>query len=271
METRIPLASIFGGLGSVHPTLALVLVSLATAVFMLFVFRLVSDQDGIRRAKAGVLGQLLAIRLFPDDPWVTVRALGGALRANLWYLRRSLLPLFVMIVPLVLVIVELDLWFGRIPLLPGSSTRVAIVFANGDPGNTPEVALEAPAGLIVETPPLRIPSLHEVDWRVRAVSEGEYELQFRAGKNVASKRLISGSGVQLRRVSPVRVRGGMIQAAINPGESPLDPSAGVESVSIDYPPRFFRILGLELHWIVAYFILSLGFAFVLKKPFGVEV
>ena len=55
-------------------------VSLLTALLMLFVFQLTSNQAGIRRAKDRIKAHLLELRLFKDNMRVTLWAQGGILR-----------------------------------------------------------------------------------------------------------------------------------------------------------------------------------------------
>ncbi|MBN2491782.1 MAG: hypothetical protein JXQ29_13125 [Planctomycetes bacterium] len=262
-------AAVLAPLGAVGPWLALGVLSLVTAVVMLLVFRLVSNQAGIRRAKARVVGQLLAIRLFKDDPWMTVRGLGGALRENLGYLRHALFPLLVMMVPVGLILVHLDPWFARTPLQPGAVTRVAVVVAPGADRSLPAVELHPSdtGAYRVETPPLRIPSLGEIDWRVRVEGAGSSELRFSVDGKTFAKELVAGTGMP--RVNAVRSRG-LLGALLYPGEPTLEGAPAIREVVVDYPAREFTVLGLSMPWWLAFFLLTLVLAFLLKKPLRVE-
>jgi uncharacterized membrane protein (DUF106 family) len=268
---------IFALLGALHPTWILVVLSLLTALLMLVIFRFSSNQKGLRAAKGRVMGQLLAIRLFPDDPWVTLRALGGALRDNVIYLRYNLTPLLVMIVPMILILIQLDLRYGRVPLRPGEAATVGVVMAPEALSSLPRVNVRPPEGLEIETPPLTISTLNEIDWRIRARKEGVYTLDFETGGKTFSKEVVVAEGDShgeddpLLCISSQRTGEGFIDAALYPAEARLPADLGVAHVFVDYGPRSFRILGFRMHWIVAYFVLSLGFAFLLRKPMGVEV
>lgn len=270
IATGISTAWIERSLAPMGSTLLMILVSLATALLMLLVFRLTTDQEGLRRAKARVVGQVLAIRVFPDDPWVTLRALGGALWANLAYLRHSLLPLLVMLVPLVLLLLEMDLWFSRRPLEPGESTTLAVMLAEGHTADS-AIQLHPPEGLRVETPALYIPTLGELNWRIRPVEEGTHTLVFDRDGTVFKKRVVCSEKDNLRRICATRTGGGLPAALLNPGEPALDAATGVASVTLDYPSRSFEVIGIEMHWILAYILFSLILAFILKRPLGVEV
>jgi hypothetical protein len=267
--------ALFSPLEALPAELVLALVSLATALFLLAVFRFTSNQEGIRRARGRLIAQLLAIRLFPDDPMTTLRCLGGALRANAGYLRHSLIPLLVLLPPMAILLLQLELRFAHLPLEEGASTTASITFRPGALASAalPPVGLAAAEGLEVETPPLPIPCLAEVDWRIRARRSGVHALRFElegAGAGAIEKEVVIG-GRELRRLASARTGGGLLERLLHLGEPPLAAELGIAEIRVDYPPRPFRLLGMRMHWLVAFFILSLAFAFLLKKPLGVEV
>lgn len=252
------------------PAVSLAILSFVTGVLMLIIFRMVSNQRGIRRAKGRVVSQLLVIRLFKDDPWMTLRGLGGALLENLGYLRHALLPIAVMILPVTLILIHLDPWYARTPLAAGAETRVAVEAKAGPDGRLPEVRLlPSPDGAYdVMTPPVRIPALSEVDWRVRINREGTHELRFEVNGKPFAKQIVAGG--DFLRVNAVRPGGSMLDALLYPGESRLDSALGITAAVVDYPDRSVSYFGFGMAWWLAFFILTLVFAFMLKKPMGVE-
>ena len=58
---------------------------------------------------------------------------------------------------------------------------------------------------------------------------------------------------------------------LNPVEAPLPAGAPVESIAIDYPDGDVSLLGWRMHWLVAFFILTLVFALALQRPLGVRL
>jgi uncharacterized membrane protein (DUF106 family) len=118
---------IFKGMG---PWSAMIAVSLLTGLLMLFIFKKTSDQAGIRRVKNRIKAHLLELRLFKDSLGVSLKAQGQIVRANLRYMGYSLKPLLVMIVPLVLILIQLNFWFAYDCLQPGQEKGVHdIVFS----------------------------------------------------------------------------------------------------------------------------------------------
>ena len=125
----------------------MIVVSLLTGLLMLAVFRVTSNQAGIRAAKDRIKAHLLEMRLFKDNFRVSLGAQRQIMTANLKYLGYSAKPLLVMIVPLVLILIQLNFWFGYEPLAVGEPAIVKVRLAAGvDPLKT-ELSLEAPGSV----------------------------------------------------------------------------------------------------------------------------
>ena len=101
------------------PIVGLAIVSLATAIAMLLIFRRTSDQRRLAAVKRQIHAALFEIRLFNDDLRAIFRAQGEILRHNLTYLRLSVVPMLWMIVPLVLGIAQRQVHYGYGGLTPG--------------------------------------------------------------------------------------------------------------------------------------------------------
>ena len=254
----------------VSPWFGMVFVSLLTAFLMLWVFKLTSDQDGIRVAKNAIKAHLLELRLFKDNMRVSLRAQGRILRANGRYLGCNLKPLLVMIVPLVLILAQINLWFGASPLRPGEQTLVKLKLTKAADPLGLDIGLEPSPGLAVETPALRIADLGEVDWRIRAPQQGPASLTFRvAGRTIVKPVAVAGR--LLLKVSTLSVGHSVFQELLYPGEKPLPGDTPVTSIEVLYPAGGLRLFGLSVHWLVAYFLLSIIFGFAFKGIFKVEI
>jgi uncharacterized membrane protein (DUF106 family) len=252
------------------PWFGMILVSLLTAFLMLWVFKLTSNQAGIRKAKNAIKAHLLELRLYKDNLRISLRAQRRILRANLSYVACNTRPLLVMIVPLVLILAQLNLWFGASPLEPGEMTLVKVKLAeNADPLAV-ELALEPSAGLTVDTSAVRIPDEHEIAWRIRAPEKGPASLTFRvAGRTIVKP--VAVADLPLAKVSTMTVGGSFIKEVLYPGERPLPGDTPVRSIEILYPAGGLPFFGLSVNWLVAYFILSIIFGFAFKGLFKVEI
>jgi uncharacterized membrane protein (DUF106 family) len=252
------------------PWFGLTAVSLLTALLMLEVYKLTSNQAAIRAAKDRIKAHLLEMRLYRDDLRVTLRAQAGIIKANLRYMAANLAPLAVMILPLVLILARLGLWFDRAPLRPGDETLVKARIAAGvDPASL-DLRLETPPGLESTAPSVRIPGEQEVVWRIKALAAGRGHLLLRSGDRTLEKTVAVGGG-PMAKVSSFASRGSIVERVLYPGEPPLAPGTAVRSIEILYPPRRLAVLGLGIHWLVAYLVLSIAFGFALKGVFKVEI
>jgi len=252
------------------PWFGMTAVSLLTALLMLEVYKLTSNQAAIHKAKDRIKAHLLELRLFKDNMRVTLRAQAGILKANLRYLAGNLKPLAVMIVPLVLILAQLSLWFDRAPLQPGEETLVKVGLEEKADPVALALELEPPAFLTVSSPAVRIPDEHEVAWRLKAVSAGSGLLTIRAGGLTFEKSVAVG-GKSLTKVSTLASRGSIWKQVLYPGERSLSGGTPVRSIEILYPAKRLTLFGLGVHWLVAYLILSIAFGFALKGVFKVEI
>ena len=255
---------------SLPPIVGLSVVSLVAAIGMLLVFRATSNQTAITEVKRRIQAGIFEIRLFNDD----LRAMFGAqidiLRHNLTYIRLSLAPMVWMLVPLVLVIAQLQFYYGYDGLGPGQSAVVKVVLKDrASSSGTPAIRLEAPAGVRVATPMVWIPSEREAAWRVAADEAGTYQLAVSLDGRAVTKQLRVSDQVGWR--APERLERGFLNQLLYPAEAPIEEDVPIEAIYVSYPERAVNLLGWETHWMIAFFLLSIVFAFALKKRFGVVI
>lgn len=248
------------------PIVSLAVVSLVTAAAMLVVFKRTSDQTRLAAVKRLIHAGLFEIRLFNDDLLAIMRAQLEILRHNATYLRLSLVPMLWVIVPLVLLIAQLQFLYGYAPLQPGERALLKVQLRDNSAG---DVSLEVPAALHLDTPAVRLPGAKEVVWRLRPTQAGEYDVQVKVGPDSYTKQIQVAGGVVRR--SPVRLESSLVNQLLYPSEPPLPDNAPVTAITVAYREQDLEVYGWSLNWMVWYFALSLIFAFALRKPFGVTI
>jgi hypothetical protein len=237
---------------------------------MLIIFRHTSDQKQIKETKDRIKAHVFEIRIFKDDLRILLSALNNVALYNLKYMRHFVRPMLVMIVPVAVVLVQLEGWFGYRPLKPGESAIVSVKKPMSEGKEVAKVALLAEKGLTVETPPLRIPG-EEVDWRVRADEPGEHTLTLTVLGQVLQKKVVVFSNGSLARVSPGAATTGLLWgSSLNSAEETSIVNTA-QFIEVEYPSRSISVLGWELHWLLVFFVLSTVFAFALKGFFRVEI
>lgn len=254
---------------SISPLWALTLFSFLAGLLMLLVFRYTSDQERIRETKNGIKAHLLELWLFRDDVRIMLSAQWQILRLNGRYLKLAIKPMLALIVPMALILISLEGWFGYRPLLPGEEAIVSVLVSDGQTEILEKASLKANGAITVETPPLRIPLANEVDWRVRASKVGVHKVSLDLSGSVLEKQVVVSQG--LTRLSPSRLSSSFWQVLLYPGESPIPDQLGIQRIDIHYSTRFIKIFGWNIHWLVVFFVLSIVSAFAFKRLFRVEM
>jgi hypothetical protein len=263
--------TLFAPVFRLAPLASLLLISLATAAVLVLVVARVSDQAGVASSKRAIHAALLELRLFNDDLGAVLRALADILRQNGRYLRLSLVPMLWMAGPLVFVVAQLQAFYGYDGLTPG---RPALVKAQWRPGaagtgTTTLPTLEVPAGIRLDTEAVRLAQSTEVLWRIVPTQPGDFVITLRAGPSTASKSLHVSSHPARR--SPARVSASLFDQVLYPSEPPLPSDGPFAAITVSYPETEVEVLGLHVHWLLAYLLLSTAGALLLARWFAIAI
>jgi uncharacterized membrane protein (DUF106 family) len=257
--------------GALSGDAALWIISAIAGIALLLLFKITSNQKAIKRTKERISASFLEVRLFKDDMSQMMSAQGRIFGNTFRYMGHALVPMLFMIVPVLLMLIQMNQWYGYEPLKAGRSALVTARIEGSQPLVDMPLRLKAGEGVTVETPPVRIESLREVSWRVRADAPGAHALTLSWGKDgneaVAQTVQVDGGFV---KIEPIRVRGAW-EELWNPGAEPLPGGSPVSSFEITYPEAEANLLGFHMHWVIAFFILSLVFGFAFKGVFKVEI
>jgi hypothetical protein len=251
----------------ISPLLLVLAISIVVGLLMVIVFRYTSDQKAIGRAKDRLKAHLLAVRLFQDQLPVVMRAYGQILRGTGSYLRLAFTPFLIAILPITFLIVQLDRYFGWMPLRPAQTFLVEAKV--NEPAATNEVELQLPPDLVSSAPAVHIPNDKEVVWRVIAQREGQYDIHIAAAGQTVSKQVVVSPG--LARISPVRLRGSFWERVFTSGEPALEENSPIQSIAVTYQPRNINFAWMAWNWIVLFFVISLIAGFIFKSALGIQV
>lgn len=262
---------VLGPMAGAPPLASLLLVSMVTAVGMLLVVARASDQESLAAAKRRMHAALFEIRLFGDDPISVLRAFGEVLACNGRYLRLSLVPLLWMAIPLVLVVAQLQEFYGYDGLTPGMPAIVAVELrpaASATDGFS-DLVLEAPGSIRIDTAAVRLLASNEVLWRIVPAAAGAFTLTVRDGATVVTKSLQISSAMTRR--SPRRSQARLADQLRYPSEAPLPGDSRMTSIAVRYPEPGLRVFGWHVHWLIVYGALSMASAVMLARRFGVTI
>jgi hypothetical protein len=271
------LAILLGPFSALPPLAGLTLVSLLVAIGLLAAFKWTSNQRAIAHTKRQILASLFELRLFQDDPRLMLRAIAGLLAQQARYLAHAFVPLLVVTPPLALLLPHLHAYYGYQSIRPGESTVVIArlkpnVLPPQQPLNSPEMELQAPAGVHVDTPCVFATTpWSECAWRITAVAPGDFELaiQFPTGWGRSTKRLRVTDAIVAR--APTRPTASFWDEWRAPAEEPLPATSPFEAITTIYPSRAIDVLGHSWPWPVVFFALTTLFVLIGRPLFHIVI
>ena len=178
--------------------------------------------------------------------------------------------MMVMILPLILIIIHLNLWFGYQSLSHGERAILKVKLKEGYDPFKIVLSVASSSGLTIETPPLRIEEESEINWRFRAEGKGIQDIVLVVNGKEIHKRL-SVEEKPLSRISPTKVRKNFLAQLFNPGESPMPSDCPIETIKVGYSSKNMNLFGWHIYWIIVYVVLSVIFGFAFKGILKVEI
>jgi hypothetical protein len=257
------------------PLAIVVVLSVVIGLLMVVLFGYTSDQKAIGIAKDQLKAHLLAVRLYRDQIPVVMGSYGKILRGTGRYLRLAFKPLLYVIIPITLLIVQIDRYLGATPMAPGAPFLITVHLSDqsgtrfrADALNS--VTLDLPPGITMTSPAVHIPAESEIVWRLVGWREGRYEVRIAAFRGESVEKTVC-IGSDLPRISTVRLRGQFWERMFASAEPALPENGPIESISINYPDRNIEIAGYGMNWIWLFFILSMVAGFVFKELLGIQI
>lgn len=258
---------IFRPFHAVHPVYGLGVISFLTGAAAVLVFRYASNQEAMRRIKNRIQAHVLEVRLFPDQPGVVLRAYGRILRFTLVYLAYTLKPVLILLLPIVILMGQLSLRFSRMPLRPHDSFVLKVKLS--EPLTLDSHSLRLPPGLTLTAPPVNIPALREVDWRIRADKDGDFSPAIViAGQPFTKRVTVSGD---IERLPPERVRASVLAWFLDPGEPFLPRRGPLRGLEVNYAPRVIGLGYFETDWLIFFLVVSLVSGLIFKVLLRIEL
>ena len=249
---------------------AIILLSAISALVFMAIFKKVSNQEGIKREKAKIVGNLYQMRLYKDDLGLILSSILNVFKYNLFYIRYMLIPLIVIIIPLMIITVQVNQRCGYNPLIAGDEFIVTANLSNS--GLLDTIQCQTTSGVEILTPAMRIYDQGKAFWRAKI---GEQAEQNETISIIADKRQIGEKAVianhSVERFIPQKIQGKKLEAALFNAEGFLPPASPLERLTINYPRTTYRFLWIGMDAIVLYFVLTLIFALILKPFFRVSI
>jgi uncharacterized membrane protein (DUF106 family) len=264
------------------PLAIVIWVSLVVGLVMVVLFGYTSDQKAIGVAKDQLKAHLLAVRLYRDQIPVVMGSYGKILRGTGRYLKLAFMPLLYVIIPITLLMVQIDRYLGQTPIavnapflltvrLVGRTEGISKVGDESGNANDSlsDVRLDLPAEIAMTAPSVHVPGDNEIVWRLAGSKDGIFAIKIAIGSESVEKSVCVGN--DLARISTVRLRGQFLERIFSSAEAAIPGNSAIRSISINYPDRNIEIAGYGMNWIWIFFILSMIAGFIFKELLGIKI
>lgn len=251
----------------IDPLWGIIFISVVVGILMLIIFKHTSDQAGIKNQKNQLKAHFLEFRLYHDDIGLSFEAIKNVFLINFKYLKFSIKPMLILMWPVIIIVIQLASRYEYRPLKVGESAILSVKLANNS--HLTENLINVPETILIETPPLRILEKNQIDWRIKALQVGHFNIVVQLGNKKYNKLLSVGS--KFEKLASYRVAGFSLTGLLNPAETSLPSDSFIKEIRIRYPKRELSIWGWQIHWLVIFFVVSVGTSFAMKNVFKVQV
>lgn len=265
---------LLGWFGGASGAVDILLWSLGGGIVALIVYKWVSNQAGIEKAKNDIKVHLLEIRLFQDDIVGVLASTGKILIKNALYIGHNIVPMLVMFVPMMAILFQLEAHYALDPMPVGTTTYLNLTL---DRDAAPDLAM---SDIRLEAPPgVRVAGMvagprTQVCWKIVAEQAGDHELVVHLGDEQVTKGLAVGG--EPRKVPYMRTKSW--EGYLYPGEAGLDADSAAHELKFQigdsngYPDRDLGFLpGGEFGVLMTFFLVSIAAGLALKGVFGVTL
>ncbi len=255
---------VLGFIGVLPGWLSNTIIAAVTGLVLLFVFKHTSNQKAIQKTRDHIKANMLALKLFKDSIFVTLKAQAGLFGGAFKLFFHALRPMVVMIIPFSLLFAQLGLWYQYRPLEVEDKTVITVELKEkaAELMNNLDSFSVISGGRVTEGP-VRVFDKNQVCWNLRFDEPGRHSVSFRIGEHTAGKEIAVGGG--FKRIAPKRPGCNWSEVLMYPSEKPLPTEHPVKSITVEYPERESWTSGSDW-WVIYFFIASMIFAF-LFRPF----
>jgi hypothetical protein len=244
--------------------------STVVALGSLFIFKYSTKQETLHQARSRIQGYLLEMRLFKDTPRLMLSAQWGLLKENGRCLLIGLIPLLIMIPPILLLFPHMENRMAWQPLHPGEETIVGATLSEEASSHLMTAKLVPSEGISIVSPPLRIPSLHEICWKIKARTPGHHLLKILISGQSESLAVVV-SNRPLEKIVSEKLISSWWNDLWTGGAPTLSSGSPLQKISITYPGREIPFLFWAWNWLVVFFIEVLLVGWILKYFLKVEI
>ncbi|GJM21037.1 MAG: hypothetical protein DHS20C15_09520 [Planctomycetota bacterium] len=261
---------ILGLFGFASAWIDILLWSIGGGIVALLVYKHISNQKGIERAKNGIKVHLLEIRLFQDDLLGVVLSTLKILWKNALYIGHNVMPMIVMFIPMMTILFQLEANYALDPVQPGTQLALTVELDRSvTDASQRDIQIAVPAGVTLGRSVRARPG-HAI-FDLVADEPGDHEIQLTIDGVTETKGLAVGG--EPRKVPYLRTKSW--EGYLYPGEAALDGDSPFKDMRFgkgQLPDRDLGVMpGGEGGILMVFFVLSIAAGLALKGVFGVTL
>jgi hypothetical protein len=248
--------------------ISLLVISGLAGLIFIPVFKYFSNQHAVTAIRERIAADLLAIRIFKDNPSVMIRAQGRILSGSFRLLWHTVPSLLIMIVPISFLLTQMSGWYQFRPLHAGEPAVITVKTHSGHPQSLSDIRMNSSPDVEVLAGPVCIETMNELAWKVVGRRDGSLTLDFQTPGGMITKKLsVGGNSFPVSIKIPDRTLGGVL---LNPLHPPPPEGMLIQSITITYGDPFVDPM-VRSDWLVVFCLASLIVFWVFKRFFGVMV
>jgi hypothetical protein len=263
---------LLGWFGAASAWVDIMFWSILGGIVALLVYKTISNQAGIEKAKNDIKVHLMEIRLFQDDILGVFTSTGKILLKNAMYLGHNILPMVVMFVPMMAILFQLEANYAFAPIDPGTTTLMTLevdrTVAGRDDLDTQDITINAPPGVVVMA---SVPAPDSIAWQLLFEQPGDHVIEIQLGDELLTKGVAVGGAA--RKVPYMRTKSW--EGYLYPGEESLPDASSAYEVKLSsnaYPATDLGWMpGGEGGVLLTFFFVSIAAGLALKGVFGVTL
>lgn len=225
----------------------LLLLSVVVGAVLAIIYGRLVNQEKVAQVKTRIHAFISEAVLYRHDPVLTLKAQGALILSGFRYLSTSLIPLAILFIPSMLAFAALQTYYGYYSISENKEAELTITVADSVSPFDVSVSAKPESSI---SPPLRIPSAHQVVYRISQPAPVALTV---GGNGMASEFDLSSL---LSARAPEALSTFWLESLFFGSAKELP--RGIESVFVSKPVRIYSLGGIDLPW----YVWSVAFIFV---------
>jgi len=229
------------------PLLLIILVSLVISLIITVVYKLMTDQNEMKRLKEKQKDFQKRMKELRSNPEEMMKVQKEAMKSNMDYMKHSLKSTLITMLPIILIFSWMTGHLSFEPIYPGETYSVTATFAKGVTG---DATLVPDSGTELSSEAQQEISNGEVTWRMKS-KEGEHTLVVKTGEVEQQKKVLITTDLKYE------------------DQFSAFKNSDIEKITINYnklkPLGDLSLFGWQPGWLAIYFISSIAFSLGLRK------